>query len=84
MANIGEENEAYYLAEYASIPHSASPRSIPRTSTPPSRSGRYDPVRATFVPFSTRSVSPARSPARTGGGGDRRPDQSVSPFREER
>ncbi|KIM44009.1 hypothetical protein M413DRAFT_17888 [Hebeloma cylindrosporum] len=86
MSSIGERNETYYLAEHAPIPHSASPRSIPRTSTPPSRPGRYDPVRSTFVPFSTRSVSPARSPARSGGcsGGDRRPDQSVSPFLEER
>ena len=79
MGSIGEGSEAYYLAEHPQIPHSASPRSIPRTSTPPSRSGRYDPVRATFVPLSTlstRSVSPARSPARTDdhSGGDRPPD----------
>ena len=86
MASVAEESEAYYLTEHVPIPHSASPRSIPRASTPPSRTGRYDPVRAIFVPFSTRSVSPARSPARTGGhsGDDTRPDPSASPSREER
>lgn len=59
--------DAYYLPE-PRLPRSPSLRSIPAASTPPSRSGRYDPIRATFVPYST--PSPAASPANAGGGED--------------
>jgi len=79
-----ETTDSHYLAEYTTVlPHS-SPRSIPPTSSPPSRTGRYDPVRATFVPYTT--PSPGVSPVLTGGGGgaDERADKDVSPVHEDR
>ncbi|PPQ84958.1 hypothetical protein CVT25_004470 [Psilocybe cyanescens] len=86
--SLTEASDAYYLAEHPALLHSSSPRSIPPSSTPPSRSGRYDPVRATYVPFSTPTVSPAVSPARTAGGGanasDERADRNASPVHEDR
>ncbi|KDR66931.1 hypothetical protein GALMADRAFT_80309 [Galerina marginata CBS 339.88] len=85
MGGVPETSDAYYLAEHSHRLPSSSPRSMPPTSAPPSRSGRYDPVRATFVPFSTPTVSPALSPARTGGGGgkDKRTDKNPSPIHED-
>ncbi|KAF8962906.1 hypothetical protein BDZ97DRAFT_1905083 [Flammula alnicola] len=68
MGSLPETSDSYYLAEHTPLLHASSPRSMPPASTPPSRSGRYDPVRASFVAFSTPSVSPAVSPARTAGG----------------
>ncbi|PPQ97463.1 hypothetical protein CVT26_002811 [Gymnopilus dilepis] len=67
--HMGETSEAYYLTELPPLLHS-SPRSIPTASTsnpPPSRSGRYDPVRATFVAQSPPPVSRTISPTRAGG-----------------
>ncbi|KAH9475039.1 hypothetical protein JR316_0012141 [Psilocybe cubensis] len=82
-------SDTYYLAEHPAHLHSPSPRTMPPTTTPPSRSGRYDPVRATYVPFSTPTVSPTVSPTQaTGGGGahpvDERADRNdVSPAQED-
>lgn len=70
---MGSESPASYAAERGPSLHrdESSPRSIPPASTPPSRSGRYDPIRALIVPYSTPSVSPTMSQARiSGGGGD--------------
>ncbi|KAF4622120.1 hypothetical protein D9613_009464 [Agrocybe pediades] len=83
--HIGTEtSDSHYLAEYTSGPANSSPRSMPSTSTPLSRTGRYDPVRATFVPYTT--PSPGVSPVHTarGDGADERTDNDVFPVHEDR
>lgn len=48
--------------------HSTSSHFMPPSpSIPPSRPGRYDPVRATFITRSTPTVSRVRSPGQQGG-----------------
>lgn len=90
LGSVTESPDTYYLAEHTAIHHSSSPRSMPPVSTPPpSRSGRYDPVRATYVPFtSTPTVSPTVSPAGAAGGGAaadelQRAERQSSPVRDE-
>jgi hypothetical protein len=47
-----------------------TPRLIPALSEPlpplPLRSGRYDPVRSIFIPFTTPTASPELSPSQRG------------------
>ncbi|KAF9039226.1 hypothetical protein BJ165DRAFT_1531318 [Panaeolus papilionaceus] len=87
-------SEVYYHTERTAGVRSSSPspRSISSINTPSSRSGRYDPVRSTFIPFSNPVESPAVSPTVTSGHGGRGkenrespdPDHNRSPLHEDR
>lgn len=51
------------VVEPPSVPGQSVPAPAPgATSAPSIRSGRYDPVRATFIPYSATSSSPTPSP----------------------
>lgn len=84
MGSVPQASDPYYLTEHTPhLPSSSSPRSMPPATTLSSRSGRYDPVRASFVAFTPPTRSPAVSPPHinpdVGGGDSERADDRHLP-----
>lgn len=52
MGNINREghSDSYYLSERRSLLHASMPSGPSASASTPQRSGRYDPIRATFLP----------------------------------
>ncbi|KAF8151532.1 hypothetical protein B0H34DRAFT_784715 [Crassisporium funariophilum] len=86
MGSAGEPSEGYHHAERNPHHlHSASSLTMPPSSSaPPSRAGRYDPVRAIFISHSTPPSTSAPS-GRTGSEtGDGPPDIKPPPPKDDR